>query len=530
MKLNYKRTIFVGFAFFLIIAFWQAYDTIVPKILTDKFGLSQTWSGAIMAMDNIFALFLLPLFGALSDKFCSRFGRRTPFIVIGTLVAAVLLISLSFADGAQRQSLGNAAMLTDDPATVEDEYVQGLDAVWQANPTVQNWKGEGLENDKRPLQELIDRDAFLAIPMTVTDEAGKESTNPAYTEIVVPARQAYAAGVTAASPGALIAFMILLFFLLLAMGIFRSPAVALMPDVTPKPLRSKGNAIINLMGTVGGIFILLLGIVLGTGSDANALMSYTGFFATVAALMLVALGIFLWRVRENQWVADMQAESLRYGIEEKEESADPALPPRRLSRGERISLVLILCSVAFWYMGYNAVTSKYSVYAGSVLGMDYNTTLLLANAAGVVSYIPVGFLSSKLGRKKMILGGVLMLGGSFLVASFMRADSSVLLMNLLFILAGVGWATINVNSYPMAVELARGSQVGKYTGYYYTASMAAQVITPVLSGVFLDIRMTTLVPYATIFLALSFVTMLFVRHGDVKPEAKQTILDGIGGD
>ena len=530
MKLNYKRTVFVGFAFFLIVAFWQAYDTIVPKILTDKFGLSQTVSGAIMAMDNIFALFLLPLFGALSDRFSSRFGRRTPFVVIGTLVAAVLLITLSFADGAQRQNLGNAVDLTDDPATVVNEYEQGLGTIWDANPTVQFELDEGGFGEKRPLQELIaDRDAFTSIPMTVTDADGKTSTNPIYTGVVVPARQAYAAQVTSANPGPLIAFMILLFFLLVAMGTFRSPAVALMPDVTVKPLRSKGNAIINLMGTVGGIFILLLGVVLGTGSDANALMSYTAFFGTVAALMLVALGIFVWRVRENQWVQEMRDESVRLHLEETPET-DSAEGERRLSRGEKLSLLLILSSVAFWYMGYNAVTSKYSVYAGSVLGMDYNTTLLLANAAGVVSYIPVGFLSSRFGRKKMILSGVLMLGGSFLVASFMRTDSSPVLMNVLFVLAGIGWATINVNSYPMAVELARGSQVGKYTGYYYTASMAAQVITPVFSGVFLDMSMLTLFPYATVFVALSFVTMLFVRHGDTKPEAKQTILDGIGGD
>ena len=530
MKLNYKRTIFVGFAFFLICAFWQAYDTIVPKILTDKFGLSQTWSGAIMAMDNIFALFLLPLFGALSDKFSSRFGRRTPFVVIGTLVAAVLLVSLSFADGAQRQNLGNVVTLTDDPATEVNEYTEGLGTIWDANPYVQNWQGEGLESDKRPLQELMpDRDDFTSIAMTVTDEAGKESTNPVYTEIVVPARQAYAANVTSANPAPLVAFMLLLFFLLIAMGTFRSPAVALMPDVTVKPLRSKGNAIINLMGTLGGICILVLGMILGTGGDANALMNYTVFFGIVAALMLVALGVFVWRVRENKWAQEMQDESLRLGLDDQPE-AETEQGDRKLSKGEKISLLLILASVAFWYMGYNAVTSKYSVYAGSVLGMDYNTTLLLANAAGVVSYIPVGFLSSKFGRKKMILGGVLTLGASFLIASFMRADSSPLLMNLLFILAGIGWATINVNSYPMAVELARGGQVGKYTGYYYTASMAAQVITPVFSGVFLDIRMTTLFPYATIFVALSFVTMFFVRHGDVKPEAKQTILDGIGGD
>ena len=101
MKLNYRKTVLVGMAFFLITAFWQAYDAIIPKILTDHFGMSQTVSGAIMALDNVLALFMLPLFGALSDKTKSRFGRRTPYIVVGTVVAAVLFMSLTFADNMQ---------------------------------------------------------------------------------------------------------------------------------------------------------------------------------------------------------------------------------------------------------------------------------------------------------------------------------------------------------------------------------------------------------------------------------------------
>jgi MFS family permease len=139
----------------LIVAFWQAYDTIVPKILTDKFGLSQVWSGAIMAVDNVFSLLLLPLFGAISDKVSSRFGKRTPFVVIGTLLAAALLVSLSFADSAQRQKLGEAVNLADDPATEVNEYVEGLETVWDANPHVQNWNNEELTEDKQPLQKLI---------------------------------------------------------------------------------------------------------------------------------------------------------------------------------------------------------------------------------------------------------------------------------------------------------------------------------------------------------------------------------------
>lgn len=526
MKLNYKKTLFVGFAFFLICAFWQAYDNIIPKILTDKFGLPQTWSGAIMALDNVLALFLLPLFGALSDKCRSRHGRRTPFIFFGTIIAAVALVLLSMPDNAQLKNLGAVE------ATEGAAYTEALDTLWDANPNI---RIESEETDgksfaeivqsinpfrgdqKKPLQSVISEEEFKAI----TPEDAEN-----YASFVVPARQAYAASVTAAHPAPLAAFVCILLLLLVAMGTFRSPAVALMPDVTVKPLRSKANAVINLMGAAGGVIVLGLGIVLGTGKAVNALMSYTAFFGIIAGIMLVSLALFLWLVREPRWAAEMEEESKRLGMEEKEEEAGG---DRRLTRAERRSLLLILASVVLWYTGYNAVTSKYSVYAGSVLNMDYNATLIIANVAAILSYIPIGILSSKFGRKKMILAGVVILTGSFFTASFLRAGSPVMLMNLLFATAGIGWATINVNSYPMVVELSRGGNVGKYTGYYYTASMAAQVVTPILSGVFLDIRFTTLFPYATFFVAAAFLTMLFVRHGDAKPEAKATVLDGIGG-
>ena len=261
MKLNYKRVIFVGFAFFLISAFWQAYDTIVPKILTDKFGLPQVWSGAIMALDNIFALILLPIFGALSDKVNTRFGRRTPFIVIGTVVAAILLVGLSIPDNAQ---LARIEKVT---GTAGDAYYEALEEIWESNPTVGIDATGAAAEDSKPLQDVFagNKEAFTSITMTVKDANGEDVTNDKYTNIVVPARQAYAAALTSQNYTPLIVFMVLLFFVLVAMGTFRSPAVALMPDVTVKPLRSKANAVINLMGTAGGILVLLLGIVFGTG-------------------------------------------------------------------------------------------------------------------------------------------------------------------------------------------------------------------------------------------------------------------------
>ena len=504
MKLNYKRTVLVGFAFFLISAFWQAYDATIPVILTNKFGMSQTWSGIIMALDNILAVFLLPFFGTLSDKCRSKHGKRTPFITIGTTLAAIALLGLSFVDARQLNNISKVAAI-DDPAA--------LQILYEANADTPLLTPEG---DTVILSEEFSKEEFMAITCKITDpKTGKTVTNPDYTNYVATARQAYASGVTASHPTTLVCFVALLLILLLSMAVFRSPAVALMPDVTMKPLRSKGNAIINLMGTAGGILVLVLGIVFSTSAVQNALMSYTVYYGIVAAIMLGALTIFLLTVREPKWAAQMQADSVKYGIEE--EVSTESAENRSLSAAEKRSLLLILASIALWYFGYNAVTSKYAVYAGNILDKDYNTTMLLAQAAAIVSYVPAGNIASKIGRKKTILAGVVMLCSAFAVAAFMRASSPTWVMNLMFILAGIAWATINVNSFPMVVEMCSGADVGKYTGFYYTASMSAQIATPMLSGFLMDrMGMTVLFPYAAIFVAFAFVTMSLVRHGDAK--------------
>ena len=508
MKLNHKRTILVGFAFFLISAFWQAYDATIPVILTNKFGMSQTWSGVIMALDNILAVFMLPLFGALSDKCNTKHGKRTPFITIGTVLAAVALIGLSFVDNMQLQNI-NAVSQIDDPAALVTIY----DA--KADTTLQTPEGQEFV-----LSDLFTQEEFSQITCKAENpETGKLETTKEYTNYVAPARQSYVADVTAQNPGSLIFFVALLLVVLVSMATFRSPAVALMPDVTIKPLRSKANAIINLMGTAGGILVLVLGMVFATSAVQNSMMSYIVYYSVIAGIMLVALAIFLLTVREKKWSAEMQEMSIALGVEEAQEETGEK---RGLSKAEKRSLILILMSIALWYFGYNAVTSKYSVYATNILDKDYNTTMLLAQAAAIVAYLPAGMVASKIGRKKTILGGVLMLTTAFAVAAFMRSESPTFLMNAIFILAGIAWATINVNSFPMVVEMCSGSDIGKYTGYYYTASMAAQIATPMFSGFLMDtIAETVLFPYAAIFVALAFVTMSLVRHGDAKVEVKK---------
>ena len=411
MKLNLKRTFFVGLAFLSICAFWQLYDYVIPLILKERFHMNEALAGGVMALDNVLALFLLPLFGVLSDRTKTPIGRRMPFILGGTAGAVV---------------------------------------------------------------------AMALIPLT-------------------------------ASFGSFGLFFAALGLALLSMSSYRSPAVALMPDVTEKPLRSKANAIINLMGSVGGILILaVISLAAPKGDNPN----YLPLFLITAGVMVLSVAVLFFTTPENK---------LR--LPEAPETAGDKASGGRLSRPELLSLCLILLSVFLWFMGYNAVTTAFSKYAKYYWGMEGGApanTLIVAQAAAIVAYYPVALVSSKLGRRRTILLGVALLGLAFVSAAFFKSFTPW--MFVFFSLAGIAWAAINVNSYPMVVELSKNSNVGKYTGYYYAFSMSAQVVTPILSGLFLEyVGYWTLFPYSTIFVALSFVTMLLVRHGDAKPSAQEIV-------
>ena len=456
MKLNYKRVLLVGMAFFLISAFWQAYDAITPLILTNHFGLPQSVSGAVMSIDNVLAVFLLPIFGAISDKKNTRFGRRTPFIFFGTIAAVISFIGLTFVDNYQLARL-----------------------VANGVPSMENASKAALQ-------------------------------------------------LTLENPWPLIGFIATLLVVLISMATFRSPAVALMPDVTVKPLRSKANAIINLTGTAGGIIVLVLGMVFATSK--NLYMQYTGYVAAVCGVMLLGFVLFLLTVKEKKWAEEMEADTIKYGLDTPEEAVTTT--KSGLTKGELTSLLLILASVALWYIGYNSITSKNSVYATNILGFDYNFTLIVAQAAAVITYIPVGMIASKIGRRKTILAGVLILATAFAIGIFITPKTPEIIMYPVFSLAGIGWATINVNSFPMVVELAKKGDTGKYTGYYYTASMAAQIVAPILSGLLYDAlgMKYTFFTFGAIFVLFSFITMFFVKHGDSKPIQSKSKLEQLDVD
>lgn len=430
MKLNYKRTILVGFAFMAISAFWQMYDTIIPLILKYTFNLKETISGVVMGADNLLAVFLLPAFGVMSDRCQSKLGRRRPYIFIGTILSVIFMMLLTFFD----------------------------------------------------------------------------------------------------HPDKLALFMIVLFFLLLSMSLYRSPAVALMPDLTPTPLLSQGNAVINLMGAVG--YIVTLVLIKFLGGEPQNRPSYVPLFAAIAGLMILSIIVLAIFIDERKLVAKVKDECDAAGVTigDPEQSGNkdgrPMAAIRSLAPNVRKSFLMILFSVAFWYFAYNAVTSAFSRYAIEVWKMDsnYADCLLVASVVAVASYLPIGIISGKLGRKKVILIGVVAMFISY-VCLFFYANYHVSAV-IFFAIIGFGWAAINVNSLPMVVSMCDAGDIGQFTGIYYTFSMSAQVLTPILSGALLQyVSYRTLFVYSAFFMVCAFITMCFVHHGDSKPTAKKNLLE-----
>ena len=434
MKLNYRNTLLVGLAFMSIIAFWQLYDNVIPLLLTNTFHLDESITGMIMAADNVLALFLLPLFGRLSDKTHTKWGKRTPYIFIGTAVTALLLTVL---------------------------------------PIIDNGFFEGKEG------------FIYSLP----------------------------------------AFVIVLGLILFAMSVYRSPAVALMPDVTPKPLRARANAVINLMGAAGGIIYLAFTALTFPKSKTEGMehVDYRLLFIFMAIFMMVCVFIMTCTVNEPKLSEEnerIEREHPEWDLTVEDQVSGGAKLPAPVLR----SMIYLLASIALWYIGYNAVTTWFTTYISVLMGEGLggaSTCFLIANIGAIVSYIPIGSMAAKVGRKKMIYFGTLLLTASFGICYVLTttADSVTIPMYITFALVGVAWASISVNSLPMAVEMCKGADAGKYTGLYYTASMAGQVITPILAGFLLkNISYKILFIYATVFSLLSFITMTQVKHGDAKAD------------
>lgn len=435
MKLNYKRTFLVGLAFFSICAFWQLYDGIIPLILRDTYGLNNKLRGLIMGADNLLALFLLPLFGAISDKK----GTRMPFIAVGTAFAVVFMIFIPI---------------------LENHYS------------------------------------------------------------------------VASHTQSLLLFFLVLGALLVSMGIYRSPAVALMADVTPKPLRSQGNAVINLMGAFGGVYTLVMMKIAVKENPAGG-TNYLYLFLAVALLMVTAVSVLLGFLREKKLVQEMK--DINYGVspEEDQGKAEIVDGKEKLPAPVFKSLLLILATVGLWFLGYNAVTTFFTSYATATWsgGLSHaSTCLMVATVAAVLSYLPIGYLSAKVGRKNMIRLGLLVAAACFAFATFC-ASKFTFGLYIVFALVGFAQASVTVNTFPMVWEISRVGNVGKYTGFYYTVSMAVQTVTPFIVGVFLDqFGNIALFPYGFVFVLLALIPISLAKYGDNKPEPPKKKLEAFDVD
>ena len=413
-SLDMRRTLLVTLPFAGALAFWQAYDGIIPLILRDTFHLGDTLAGAVMALDTVCALFLLPFFGSISDRCHSRLGRRTPFILVGSLLAALLIPLLAVAD--QMRSL----------------------------------------------------------PF----------------------------------------FFTVLCLVLVVLSSYRSPCVALMPDVTPRPIRAKADAFNSLMAAASGV-VILISISLAVPDVEHP--NYMPVFLIISAIIILCTVLFAVFFREKKAVEKMHTESLAMGISEADmDASDEGGKEKETDAVVRRSLLGILLCVFFYFMASNAVTSAFSKYASQVWGAgggSFANFQLVATMVTLISYMPMANISCRIGRKLTTYIGIgLMCFGGFCI--FMTPGYSPLIYVFVSI-SGVGMGTVATTIYPMIMEVASEKTTGRYTGYYYTASMSAQIITPILSGAVMEfIGYRYLYLYAIVCALLAALPLVMVQKGN----------------
>ena len=485
LKLNMKRTMLIGFAFFGILLLWQVYDSWCPTFLAEMFAKAfypeyaqlrqqntaeaiaqcsdiiekvQYPVGIMMAIDNIAALILLPIFGNLSDKTHTKIGKRMPYILIGTFVCAI---------------------------------------------------------------------AFPFIPVLF------HFNNLA---------------------GVIIMMAVVVLFAMM----YRNPAVALMPDITPKPLRSKANGIINIMGYIGGAFATVVGIgfvlseYLGTVVDkktglyAAHTWAYQNPWAIIlpfviaSVLMLASALVLFFSIKENKVVEEMKDEMARG--EEDAEVVDKVCEDKPMTKANRAILIFILAAEFFWFMADNGIGTFMGNYAVYFLGTSTRNSMIntiVGGVGSVVGFAIGGILASKISRKWTLIGG---LGLTFLayalwavltfaIPGLKLGGSFPFWIYIIWFVKGFGMSLVHVNSFPMVVELCPNSKIGRFTGFYYASSMAAQTITPIALGSLLLLPKFSweyLPIYALICVAISITLFFFVKNAKNTKTKYTSGLEGIG--
>lgn len=405
MKLNYKQTMLIGLGFFTVSIVWGIYNIAMP-IYLDDLGLSGLAVGAVMTIDNIFAVIFLPIFGALSDRTNTRYGRRMPYLLVGI-----------------------------------------------------------------PLSAL----AFILIPVLRMS---------------------------------LLPMMITVIAMNFFMSIYRAPTVALMPDFTPRPLRSKANGVINFMGGVGAVIAFLIG---GFLFRLNEYLP----FAVCSGIMMLTIIVMYLKIREPMEIA-----------EDKPDVPDEGTASVPKDKGVMLSLIFLLLAIFFWFVAYNAVETFFSTFGEKVLGIDKSQSsfmLSVFSAMLVIFSIPSGFIASRIGRKRTILIGITVLFLVFAALNF-AIEMNTYIIYILLAIGGISWALININSYPMVVKMASNKGIGKYTGYYYFFSMTAAILSPVLFGFIKDLMGDSILfIYSSIAMVLAFFFMMLVKHGESEVKQKASL-------
>lgn len=426
LKLNKKRTFYIGLAFFTILMMWQTYNSYCPLILKNlmltNFGPSGNNGagydyiiGLIMAVDNVFALIMLPLFGNLSDKTHTKLGKRMPYIIVGTLITVALFPFIPF---------------------------------------------------------LYLKNSIFGVA-------------------------------------------IMMGLVLISMNMYRNPAVSLMPDVTPKPLRSKANAIINFVGYIGAIFASIIALFFASSSKLIVVP-----FIITSIFMLIALIILVVNIRENKIASEMSGE-LDLG-EKLSESIQEIKEDKPLCKQDVINSWLIIISVFLWFFAFNAVETFWTTYCEFYLHISsWSLATMVLSVSSLIAFLPCSYITEKMGRKNVVVLGLILMIGAIGVCAILgevmpkvagQIPWQFFLMIAMFGVAGIGWAFVNVNSYPMVVEMSNKKNIGKFTGYYYTSSMLAQSITPAIIGWIMGIlgyKMFFL--YAILFLVFSSIVFCFVK-------------------
>ena len=472
LKLNYKRTALIGFAFFGILLLWQVYDSWCPTFLTDIFArniyemtsaelkasdpdkiLNVQWIvGIIMACDNLAALILLPIFGNLSDKTRTPIGKRMPYILVGTFVSAV---------------------------------------------------------------------AFPFIPLFF--------------------HRNNIAGMVAMM-GVVLIFMMM----------YRNPAVALMPDITPKPLRAKANGIINIMGYFGGAFATVLGLFFVLSSYINAPAAERSIwtielpFIVASVLMVISALVLFKTIRENE-LAEQLKDDMALG-EQLAAVATPVDDDKPMSRENRNMLLAILGAEFLWFMSDNALGTYIGNYVIYYLKSASSSTMILTilgGLASVLGFAIAGTIAEKIGRKWTISTGLMITFTGLVLMCFVRPTQLVaagaahgeftfpVLLYVVWAFKGFGMALVHNCSFPMVVELCSSKKIGRFTGFYYAASMSAQTVTPVLLGLVLKAAMAwrALPVYACILTLLSCTVFTsLVKNIKAGKVANVTGLEALGAD